>query len=114
MIDHKIKIAKILNKYFVNFVKNLGILTGKESAAFAGNYQSKVEMALKKHKNLASINAITQRMKILGNFTLSFNIISRDDTVKELNKLKSKNASQKTDIPIKIVKKNANIITHIL
>ena len=89
MIDNKIKIAKIFNKYFVNIAKNLGILTGKESAAFTENYQSKVEMALKKYKNHPSMNAITERMKILGNFTLSFNFISHDDTVKELNKLKN-------------------------
>ena len=79
----------MFHKYFVNFVKNLGILTGKEKAAFTENYQSEVEMALKKHKNHPSMNAITERMKILGNFTLSFNFISHDDTVKELNKLKN-------------------------
>ena len=84
MIDNKIKISKILNKFFVNFVKNLGILTGKESAAFAGNYQSKVEMALKKYKNDPSMNAITERMKILGKFTLSFNFISHDVQQKNL------------------------------
>ena len=39
-------------------------------------------------------------MKNLGNFTFSFNFITHDDTVKELNKLESKKASQKTDIPI--------------
>ena len=33
-IDIEIKIAKIFNKYFVNTVKNLGILTEKESATF--------------------------------------------------------------------------------
>ena len=104
----------MFHKYFVNFVKNLGILTGKEKAAFTENYQSRVEMALKKHKNHPSMNAITERMKILGSFTLSFNFISHDDTVKELNNLKNKKPSQKTDIPIKIVKENANIITHIL
>ena len=60
------------------------------------------------------MNAITEQMKILGNFTLSFNFISHDENAKELNKLKNKNASQKTDIPIKIFKEKANIITHIL
>ena len=53
-------------------------------------------------------------MKNLGNFTFSFNFISHDDTIKELNKLKSKKASQKTDIPIKIVKENVDIISHFL
>ena len=87
MIDNKIKIAKIFNKHFANIAKNLGILAGKESAAFTENNLSKVEMALKKYKSHPSMNAITERMKILGNFTLSFNFISHDDTVKKLNKL---------------------------
>ena len=71
-------------------------------------------MALKKYKNHPSITAITKRMKNLGNFTFSFNFISHDDIVKELNKLKTKKASQKTDIPIKIVKENLDIISHFL
>ena len=71
-------------------------------------------MAFKKYKNHSSMNAITERMKIFGNFTLSFNFISHDDTVKELNQLKNKKASQKTDISIKIVKENANIKIPIL
>ena len=39
-------------------------------------------------------------MKILGKSTLSFNFFLYDDTVKELNKLKSKKVLQKTDIPL--------------
>ena len=69
MIDNKIKIAKIFNKYFVKIAKNLEILTGKKSAAFTENCQSKGKMALRKYKNHPSMNAITERMKILGNFT---------------------------------------------
>ena len=49
-------------------------------------------------------------MKNLGNFTFSFNFITLNNTVEERNKLKSKKASQKTDIPIKIVKENVDII----
>ena len=71
-------------------------------------------MALKKYKNHPSINAITKRIKNLGNFTFSFNFISHGHTVKELNKLKSKKASQKTNILIKIVKENVDIKTHFL
>ena len=37
MIDNKIKIAEIVNKYFVNIVKNLRILKGKESATLTEN-----------------------------------------------------------------------------
>ena len=53
-------------------------------------------------------------MKSLGNFTFSFNFISHDDIVKVLNKLKRKKASQKTDIPINIIKENVDIISHFL
>ena len=113
-IDNEIKIAKIFNEYFVNTVKNLGILIEKESATFTENNLSEVEIALNKYKNHPSINAITKRMKNLSNITFSFNFISHDDVVKELNKLKSKKASQKTDIPIKIVKENVDIISHFL
>ena len=113
-IDYEIKITKIFNEYFVNTVKNLGILIEKESASFTENNLSEVEIALNKYKNHPSINAITKRMKNLINITFSFNFISHDDVIKELNKLKSKKASQKTDIPIKIVKENVDIISHFL
>ena len=53
-------------------------------------------------------------MKNLRNFTFSFKFTSHDDIVKELNKLKTKKASQKTDITIKIVKENIDIISHFL
>ena len=71
-------------------------------------------MALKKYKNDSSITTITKRMKNLGNFTFSFNFISRENIAKELNKLKTKKSSQKADVPIKIVKENVDIISHFL
>ena len=37
MIDNKIKIAKIFKKYFVNNVKNLQTLKGKENATITEN-----------------------------------------------------------------------------
>ena len=113
-IDNEIKIAKIFNKYFVHTAKNLGILTEMESASFAENNLSEVEMALEKYKNHPSITAITKKMKNFGNFTFSFNFISHNAIVKELNKLKTKKASQKTGIPMKIVKENVDITSHFL
>ena len=73
-----------------------------------------MEMALKKCKNHPSINASIKRMKNLGNFTFSFNFISHDNIIEEINKLKSKKASQKTDIPKKMVKENVDTISHLL
>ena len=76
--------------HFVNIANNLGIFTEKESATFTENNLSEGEVAFKKYKNHAGTNAITERMKKLGNFTFSFNFILHEDTVKKLNKLKSK------------------------
>ena len=70
---------------------------------------SEVENALNRYKSHPIVNAITEGMKNLSNFTFSFSFISHDDALKELNKLKGKKASQKTNIPIKIVKENVDI-----
>ena len=94
MIDNQIKITEIFNEYFVSIDKYLGIVIEKESETFTENNISEVEMALKKYKNHP-----------LGNFTFSFNFISHDYTIKELNKLKSKKDSQKIDVPIKLSRK---------
>ena len=46
MIDNKTKIAKIFKEYFDNIVKNLVLLTEKESGTFTENNLSEVDMAL--------------------------------------------------------------------
>ena len=53
-------------------------------------------------------------MKNPGNSTFSLKFILHDDIVKKLNKLKTKKASQKTEIPIKIVKENVDVISCII
>ena len=59
----------------------MGIATEKDSGTFTENNLIEVEMALEKKRNHPSINAITERMENLGDFT--FNFVSYDDTVKE-------------------------------
>ena len=81
------------------------MLIEKESVTFTENNLGEVEIALSKYKNHPSINAITKRIKNLSSFTFSFKFISHDDVVNELNKLKSKKASQKTNIPKKLSRK---------
>ena len=51
MIDNEIKIAKIFNEYFVDIVKNLGILTENESETFTEKNLSEVKwLYVKKQK----------------------------------------------------------------
>ena len=53
-------------------------------------------------------------MKKLGNPSFGFDFTSYEETVKEVNNLKIKNVSQKTDIPVKIVTGNIDIISYYL
>ena len=61
-------------------------------------------MAITKYKNHTSINTIENRMVELNYSTFSFDFIYRKVTVKEINKLCNKKASQNTNIPVKIFK----------
>ena len=59
-------------------------------------------MAVIKYKNHPSIKAITDRMEKLGNPIFNVKFTSHEETEKEVNNLKIKKASQKSDIPVKI------------
>ena len=66
-------------------------------------------MAIIKYKNHPSIKTITDRMEKLGKPTFNFKFTSHEETEKEVNNLKIKKASQKPDIPLKIIKENVDI-----
>ena len=68
-------------------------------------------MAITKYKNHTSINTIENRMVELNYSTFSFDFIYRKVTVKEINKLCNKKASQNTNIPVKIFKEMKDIIS---
>ena len=114
VIDNESEIEQIFNEYFVNIVKRLRILTEEQTAYSAANQLSEVEMAIIKYKNHPSIKAITDRMEKLGKPTFNFKFTSHEETEKEVNNLKIKKASQKSDIPLKIIKENVDIISYFL
>ena len=71
-------------------------------------------MAIIKYKNHPSIKAIIDRVEKLGKPTFNFKFTSHKETEKEVNNLKIKQASQKSDIPLKIIKENVDIISYFL
>ena len=72
-------------------------------------------MAIIKYKNHPSIKPITDRMEKLGKATFNFKFTSHEETEKEVDNLKIEKASQKWDIPLKIIKqKNVDIILYFL
>ena len=68
------------------------------------NSLNEVEIAITKHENHPSIIAITEKMEKLGNPTFGFDFTSYEETVKEVNNIKITKVSQKTDIPVRIIK----------
>ena len=75
MIEDESEIAKNFNEYFVNIVKNVGILTEEQTTYSATNQLREVEIAIIKYKNHPSINAITVRMEKLGKTTFYISAI---------------------------------------
>ena len=71
-------------------------------------------MAIIKYKNHPSIKAIAERMEKLGKPTFKFKFTSHEETKKEVNNLKIKKASLKSDIPPKIIKENVDIMSYFL
>ena len=113
IIDDEIEIAKLYNEYFVNIVKKLGLYT-KEQSVSTENSLSEVEIAIAKYINHPSRIAITEEMEKLGNTTFGFDFTSYEETVKEVNNLKIRKVSQKTDIPVRIIKENIDIVSYFL
>ena len=94
--------------------KKLGLFTKEQSAISTENSLSEAETAIAKYGNHPSIIAITEKMEKLGNPTFGFDFTSYEETVKEVNNLKIRKVSHKTDIPIRIIKENIDIVSYFL
>ena len=102
-IDDEIEIIKLFNKYFVDIVKNS-----------TENSLSEVQISIAKYRNHSSIITIAEKMEKLGNPTTGFDFTSYEERVKEVINLKIRKVSQKTDIPVKIIKENIDTVSYFL
>ena len=71
---------------------------------FPENSFNEVEIAIAKYRNHPSTIEITEKIEKHGNPTFGFDFTSNEETVKEVTNLKIRKASQKTDIPVRIIK----------
>ena len=110
VIDDVPEIQKIYNEYFLNIVKKLGILTEEQTTYSAAIQLNEAEKAIIKYKNHPCVKAIIGRMEKRGKLTFNFKFTSYEETEKEVKNLKIKKTSQKSDIPLKIIKENVDII----
>ena len=100
--------AEILNSFFANAVKNLKIPEFSNSDLQAENISHPIFKAILKYKNHPSIIAIKNARNGPSFYFCRVNV---NDVRKEINRLKTRKAIQVTDIPVKILKENADLFS---
>ena len=100
------EVAKELNNFFANVVKNLNIPNYENCASLAENINDPTLKAIAKWRNHPIILAIASEYKNRARF--SFNFVSKEDVLTEIKVLDVSKATQESDIPVKIIKVHEN------
>ena len=100
--------AELLNSFFSNAVKNLKIPEFSDSNPLAENIPYPIFKAILKYKHHPSTIAIKNVTNGPGFY---FCGVSVNNVFKEIKRLKARKATQITDIPVKILKENADIFS---
>ena len=102
------EVAKIFNDFFSNIVTNLEI---SEYQCENNNLHNRLSatpvlQAMLKYRNHRSINTIRRFSQ--GNRGFYFSREDKNTVLKEIRKLSNKKVVQESDIPVKVLKENAN------
>ena len=103
------EITKVLNDFFSNIIKTLNIPKTDHTNSIIENIRDPTLKAILKYRKHPSILAIKRKLKSGPVFT--FNHITKEDVIKEINNLDASKASKEDDIPIKVIKKNSDIFS---
>ena len=109
-ITNNVELAETFNTFFSKIVPNLNIDNNLGDNITKPNITDPVFCAIQKYEKHPSILKIKEMMG-KNNLSFSFKFTDRKKIFNELQKLKSKKACQISDIPVKIIKENINIIT---
>ena len=104
--------AEVFNNFFGNIVKNFNISQYSDFDPITENVKDPTLKAIFKYKKHPSILAI--RTKCNRNGSFSFREISFKEIETEIGLLKLNKASQYSDIPTKIIKKNSGIFSNFI
>ena len=102
------EVAKELNNFFTNAIKNLNIPNYENCDSLAENIDDHTLKAMAKWRNHPSILAIASEYKNRANF--SFNFVSKEDVLTEIKVLDVSKAIQESDIPVRVIKANENFL----
>ena len=110
-ISEDLPIAEIINNYFSTVIQSLcdRNVTTEPGIACSQNTVSTTINNFRSHPSILSIN---KNMERIGCPSFSFEFVSLEETIKEVNKLSIKKASQTLDIPIKVIKQNKDLISY--
>ena len=112
LIKTDLETAEIFNNFFSNIVQNLKISRYTNEEPIVSNINDPTLKAVLKYRNHQSITAIQNKCKIKDSF--NFVEVDQQQIEKEILKLDANNASQSSDIPIKIVKENIDVFSDFL
>ena len=104
-------IVDTFNKDFCNIVKKLSIPKDPCFEDQTSNiFTDRVKASIKKYKDHPSIICIKDKISSINNSKFSFNFVSLEQTLDEINNLNPKKSSQTTGIPVPIIKGNKDVI----
>ena len=112
IVENDKKSATVLNNFFSNIAKSLGIPQYKDAEPVGQNISDPALKAIIKYRSHASIKAIKEQCNT--NLYFSFSKIGHDEIMKELNNLDTNKAIQNTDIPTKLIKENSDIFANFI
>ena len=106
LLNNESETAEVLNNFFSNIVKNLKIPEYENIDPNFENVKDPIFRAISKYKNHPSITAIKEKAK---NAMFNFHEVGKDKIKREINRLNKNKASQKSDIPTKIIHDNVDL-----
>ena len=109
-ITNNAELAQMFNTLFGKIVPNLNIDNNLGNNITNPNITDPVFCAIQKYEKHWSILKIKEMMS-RNNLLFSFKFIDKKKIFNELQKLKSKKACHGSDIPVKIIKENIDMIT---
>ena len=105
------KTAEVLNEFFSNIVKILKIPEYENINPNFEKVKYPVFKTILKYKNNPSIIAIKEKSK---NSKFTFYEVDNEKIIKEIRRLNKNKERQKSDIPIKLIRENADIFADFL
>ena len=112
LVKTDLETAEVFNNFFSNIVQNLDISRYSNDETLVINTNDATLKAILKYRNHTSIIAIRSKCKDKGNF--NFIEVDQKQIEKEILKLHVNKASQTSDIPIKVLTENSDILSNFL